>query len=284
MESWEGHNYLTGANSKWVELMNLSTAEWNMGWLPPNVVAIPGALNDTYNFPLDTFVIQYASMSQIGPDNIEAVVFGVCSAIAWVWALAWLAWGVKDKSLLKPRAWARLASGGRTGRGSNDVHLGHYQNAPPISGEDGDGIASGSGSGIDLVEGEFYAADFEKRLDRYYPRFASYSEVYERDAKTGALEADEVTAASELLVRMLRNDSKLRALQRATGVGADEMDRLRAESDAMLAEVRRRVTAWSVKGLNEGERTDLKGMVTALARHQPPRYRHREAEWTQIDV
>ncbi|GAB1320807.1 hypothetical protein MFIFM68171_11017 [Madurella fahalii] len=267
MESWEGHNYLTSLPTKWVELMNLSTAEWNLGWLPPNVVAIPGALNDTHNFPSGTFVIENAARTDLGSRNAEAVVFGLCSAVALVWGVGWLFWSIKDGTLLKPRPGAaRLLSRGR--HSGETLAAGHEDGS-----EEGMGGAGWGG---------FHAAEFEKRLDKYYPRFASHAEVYERDGR-GALEAGEVVGVSELLVRIFRNDTQLKALQSAPGVGSDEMERLRAQSDAMLAEVHRRVNTWTVQGLSEDERREVRAVKTALARHQPPRYRHREG-WTQMEV
>jgi hypothetical protein len=53
------------------------------------------------------------------------------------------------------------------------------------------------------------------------------------------------------------------------------MDGMRAESEAILAEVHRRVNTWKAEGMDEDERKKFRAVVTALAKHQPPRYRRR---------
>lgn len=275
MESWEPYNYLTTLPTKWVELMNLSTVEWNMGWLPPHIVAIPDDLNDTYanSLPPGTFVIAKAGQTAIGDTSAETVVFVVCSVIALVWAIVWIGWSIKDESLLMPRPGAKSGSSSRSGV-SRSLRSGQSSETR---------VGNGSEVGFGTRGGEFHAAEFEKRLSKYYPRVASYAEVYELGGN-GLVEVDEVTGVSELLVRMFRNDSHIKALQKS-GVGRDEMDKLRAESDAMLAEVHRRVNKWTVKGLDEGERMGLTEVKKALARHRPPRYRYREGSaWMQGEV
>jgi len=253
MESWEGHNYYTGDNIEWTQLMNLSTAEWSIGWIPSNVIAIPGTLNGSSNFPPNTVVIENASMTDIGPYHAEAIIFGTCSGVALLWAAFWLYWSIKHRTLRKPRVGSRQRPSLTDGK-------------------------------PDEREGDFHAADFEARMDKYYPRFASHAELYERDgAREGGLPVEEVTAVSELLVRMFRNDTRIKALQ-STTTEREEMERLRAESDAMLGEVHRRVNGGGGEGLSEQEGMELHAARVVLARHQPPRYVRRVeegSEWRQ---
>jgi len=90
MESWDGENYYTTNFTEMVALMNLSTAEWGVGYLPPNLVAIPDALNDTYGFGSDTLVIEYAARTEVGSRDTEKVIFGVTSGVVILWAAVWL--------------------------------------------------------------------------------------------------------------------------------------------------------------------------------------------------
>ncbi|KAK0638695.1 hypothetical protein B0T16DRAFT_229279 [Cercophora newfieldiana] len=262
MESWQSLNYNTRNVTKWTELMNLSTTEWNLGPLPPNLVAVQGTLNDSAlaAYPPGTVIIQNAGKTDLGDRAAEGVVFGLCSAVALLWAAAWLVWSIRDGTLLKPREGARTMVGRSPGSSETRVDHHHHQD------EDEDG-------------GAFHAEQFEKRLlTTYYPTVASHPEVYEK--RGGSLEADEITGVSELLVRMFRNDMRLRGLRNAQRVSAEELEELRGVSDALLKEVHGRVERWmgdgKDKGLDGAEREELKGVVTALARQKVPRYRHRE--------
>src|SRR3569833_1885506 len=75
-----------------VVLMNLSTAEWGIGALPSNLVAIPGAVTDpeNSNIPDSALVIEYAAQAELGSRDAEKVVFGVTSGIVILWGLVWL--------------------------------------------------------------------------------------------------------------------------------------------------------------------------------------------------
>lgn len=270
MESWESYNLTDLPPNKWLELMNLSTADWGMGFFPPNVVAIPTELNDSF---AATFPPGYLIIENAGADINTEPVFAATSVPAVVLMIAWFLFSLRDGF----KWWRKPAPG-------SDTRAKPRPPRSPLSGRSSEtytGNGSELGVGIGVGGGGFRAVEFEKKLDRYYPRFASHAEVYERD-KRGPLEAEEVTAVSELLVRMFRNDTQLRALQ-TQEVGREEMDRLRAESDAMLAEVHRRVLAWTTAGLDEEESRVWQEVRAVLARHQAPRYMYREGGGTVFE-
>jgi hypothetical protein len=163
------------------------TTEWSVGYLPPNVVAISDTLNDTYKFPADAIVIENAGRRGPSGFRAESFIFGAVSAFILSWAAFWIIQGIRNNSWLKPR------KRGGTEQGKADLT-------------------------VQDIELKFLSArEFEKRLDEYYPKFASYAEVSERNSKE-MLQAEEVTAVSALLVRMFKNDTRLRALQNANRV------------------------------------------------------------------
>ncbi|KAF6806098.1 hypothetical protein CMUS01_14453 [Colletotrichum musicola] len=68
MNSWKHVNHYTESNTRWVEMMNLSTPELGVGWIPANVVAIPETLNNSIasRYPPNTTFIENVSEERIG--------------------------------------------------------------------------------------------------------------------------------------------------------------------------------------------------------------------------
>jgi len=247
MQSWEGENYYTTDPVKWVALMNKSTAEWNVGPLPPNLVALPGSQNQTI-IPIstDALVIEYAGTREVGSRDAETIVFGVTSALVLLWAVVWTIWQYCiNHTLFTP-----------LGPPPGDTSEGH----------------SGSISLGTLVDGaeRVSAAEFERQLfTYYYPAGLTELEVREKDVVLdGGLGGDDVEAATALVRRMLGFDQELWALRNATHLPPAERETLRNKSAAALDELRRVVQTWITAqerlGLRPQEQNELQEIYSLL--------------------
>ncbi|KAI0811533.1 hypothetical protein GGR55DRAFT_105028 [Xylaria sp. FL0064] len=101
MESWEGYDYYTTNTTTWVDLMKLSTTEFGLGYFPKAIVAIPGYLNSSAQFPDDTFVIELFGLDQFDQGQTVKALLGAVSGVALFLGglLLWVNW----KTIFHPR-------------------------------------------------------------------------------------------------------------------------------------------------------------------------------------
>ncbi|KAF7556189.1 hypothetical protein G7Z17_g1666 [Cylindrodendrum hubeiense] len=221
MESWEGRNYYTRNTTRWVQLMNLSTAEWGIGFLPATLVAIPGHLNDTYDFRSDSIFIENASKPTLGSRHIENIIFGLVSGIVILWALVWLY--VNRSEIFSPHS---------TQKPNTSDASSHTTSVTELS---------------TLGNGFVKAADFKHQLQHfYYDGENSMLEVCEKDYSTEKISTDDIEGAGALFRKMYGLDLQLWATQNSRQVTPDARNNLMHQSDAILAEVRRQVRVWQV--------------------------------------
>ncbi|KAH7012860.1 hypothetical protein EDB80DRAFT_362334 [Ilyonectria destructans] len=219
MESWQGLNYYTRNTTKWVQLMNLSTAEWGVGFLPATLVAIPGHLNDTYDFPSDSIVIQNASKTTVGSRHIEKIIFGLVAGIVILWALLWLY--VNRSEILSPRSSQNLKPSDAASQGTSVTALTTFD------------------------DGFVKAADFRHKLQYfYYDCDKSMLEVGEKDISIEGISTDDIENAGALFRKMYGLDLKLWSMQNSRERTAAERNKIMHESDAILAEVTQQVLVW----------------------------------------
>lgn len=265
MESWRGHNYYTTNTTKWVELMNLSTSEWNIGRLPPNVVAIPGTLNASYNFPPETFVIENASQVTFGSRDIEKVLFGATSGLVLLWAFSWLAWNWWKGILLEPRGSSTLPSSEETEPGhSLDGETAHNSSMLEL-GAMGDG-------------GFVTAKSFKDELNVYYENVRTELELYEKNPRVDGVDPEDVEAGTELLRRIYDTQLGIYAMQNSHEVTQRERDQMAEQSEALLADLRKLVASWSsgkqnTAGWSPEELQELKELGQLLRAIPENRYR-----------
>ncbi|KAK3371270.1 hypothetical protein B0T24DRAFT_595099 [Lasiosphaeria ovina] len=233
MESWRGYNYYTTNPQKWVELMNLSTSEWNIGLLPPNVVAIPGPLNaSSDSFPPGSLVIENASHASAGSADTEKVIFSATSGLVIAWAICWLVWHWKKGTLLSPRG-SRLSSPdlGRT---------------PYLDGRETAAAADGSTLELGAMGNGFIPASrFQAELETYYEDVRPEPEMYEKKLGTDDVEPEDVEAGTELLRRRYQTQLGIYGMQNSHEVTQEHRDQMAEESEALLADFRKLVTSWS---------------------------------------
>ncbi|KAH7158108.1 hypothetical protein B0J13DRAFT_543572 [Dactylonectria estremocensis] len=261
MESWEGANYYTRNTTKWVQLMNLSTVEWGIGFFPANLVAIPASLNNTYNFPSDTIVIQNASKTNVGSRHTEKIIFGLVSGIVILWALAWLY--VSRSEILSPRG------------KQNDTLSPH------------DAASQGTSVTVmtNLDDGFVKAADFQHQIQYfYYDSDMSMLEAHEKDPLTDEVSTQDIEDAGALCRKMYRLDMHLWSKKRARKVKPSDRNAWMHQSDAILVEVRRQVFAWqanlndgSTAPASENEKRQLDEIVGMLNLIGPERYPNKQA-------
>ncbi|KAH0443917.1 hypothetical protein CcaCcLH18_00743 [Colletotrichum camelliae] len=263
MESWEGHNYYTANISKWVDLMNISTADWGIGWLPSNVVAIPYALNDSIaaQYPENTTFIENASKSTTGHRATEKIVFGVVSGLAILWAVVWLYYSLRtDKFEYRPIDF-----------GSSD----NYGSAKPGRYSSSHGtLENGTSQLMDVME-------FERNLKRFYSQIKTGLE-YEDKSSHGdtSIRGDDVEAVTNLLRIMYDLDLGIWSRQDIHAGEDHEMHNTesRTRSNAIWAEVREIVGKWEA-GLTNGsvrlppnEQENMKDIISLFGQYRKDRY------------
>ncbi|KAH7176557.1 hypothetical protein EDB81DRAFT_42697 [Dactylonectria macrodidyma] len=261
MESWEGLNYYTRNTTKWVQLMNLSTVEWGIGFFPANLFAIPGPLNDTYDFPSDAIVIQNASKTNVGSRHTEKIIFGLVSGIVILWALAWLY--VSRSEILSPR-----------GKQNQNLNPGE---------EASQGTSVTAMANLD--EGFVKAADFQHQIQYfYYDSDMSMLEAHEKNPRIDEVATQDIEDAGALCRKMYGLDMHLWSKKRARKVKTSDRNGWMHQSDAILAEVRRQVFAWqanlsdgNTSQATENEKRQLEEIVEMLNLIGPERYPNKQA-------
>ncbi len=249
MESWDNYNYYTTNSTEWIVLMNLSTSEWDIGFLPPDVVAIPGAFNSSYNFSADTLVIPNASRAEFGTRDIEQVIFGAASGLIIAWGILFLAWHLKRGTLTKPRA----SSSHPTDDDENTLPLHANHNFLSVP-------------------------EFKRKLSAVYDDEETELELYKRGIRTDGVNSEDIEVGTELLRKMYKKDLQVWAAQSA--VEYSQADRLlwMDQSDSLLAELRRLVGEWNTRrpGAAEEwtreEQQELNTLVRMLSELPQTRY------------
>lgn len=262
MESWRGLNYLTKNPTKWVELMNLSTVEWGVGYFPAGVVAIPGRLNVTYNFPAGTIVIENASKSEVGSRDVEKIIFGITSGVVILWAAIWLFLN-------------RL-------KFSTD-------GTEPLLPTGSDVASHGTSITLNNLDENFITAgDFHHKLRYfYYESEKTEPEIREKNLNEESVDADDVEKATSLLREMFNLDlliwAKQNSRQTTRGGRADMM----AKSDAILFEVNRLVKSWDTNlkdtGASDTEKQEMMEIVEILRQIGPQRYPNKYSQHDDTD-
>ncbi|KAK3943371.1 hypothetical protein QBC46DRAFT_39759 [Diplogelasinospora grovesii] len=225
MESWAGYNYYTTDPDKWVNLINLSTVEWGVAPLPPNVFAIPGSLNASYapgDFPNNSIIIENAAKTQFGSRDIEKIVFGITSGLAIAWGLGWLWWTWRKGDLFKPRNHNR--------QDGDPAALHHLL----LSEENSDFVSAAK------LRDELYNSYYEP--GHKGPEMEDTSMAV---AEGTEVKSEDVEALIALVQKMYAFDLKLWAHQSDESMTASERDSLRRKSDAILADVRRVIISWN---------------------------------------
>ncbi|KAK4447446.1 hypothetical protein QBC34DRAFT_128416 [Podospora aff. communis PSN243] len=255
MESWRGYNYYTANPAKWVELMNLSTSEWNIGPFPPNIVAIPGPLNASYNIPPGSLVIENASQANAGSRDTEKVIFGATSGLVILWAFGWCFWHWWKRTLFSPRGSKHLSSEDLDGGNA------YYP--------DGDTVADGSTLELGAMGNGFIPASrFKDELEIYYENVRTELELYEKKLGTDNVAPEDVEAGTELLRRRYLAQLGIYGMQNAHEVTEMERDQMAEKSDALMADFRKLVASWggqqNTVGWSEEEREELRELMALL--------------------
>lgn len=258
MESWHGLNYYTENTTKWVQLMNLSTAEWGLGFLPATLVAIPGHLNDSYDFPSDSIVIENASKTKAGVAHIEALIFGLASTIVGLWALYWLY--VNHSEMFSPRSSQNSEPSDAASQGTSVTELTTFD------------------------DGFVQAKDFLRNLKYfYYDSDKSELEVGEKDISIEGISTDDIENAGALFRKMYGLDLKLWSMENSRERTAAGRNKIMHESDAILAEVTQQVHVWQADMSNptttpatEDEKREMYEIVETLRSIGQERYPNKQ--------
>jgi hypothetical protein len=264
MESWsnEENLVLSSNQSIWVHLMNQSTSEWSLGPFPSNVYAINTTYNATYaaRFPNGALVIEKAGVAKIGNTAVEALVFGLVSAGAILWAFWWLWKEFEDGTWDSPQP-----------RDNKSIRrpLELDQSIPLSTTRNGRRDASGS-------QRQFPTAEAFKTalLSKYYESGISELEVLDHVAGANgnglggaSVTAEEIEAVQEILRKLYEFESDISGQSNAQH--PDDLDDLRKRSDAALKAIRRVVDGWKAganddHGWGQSEWGHVEGMGRAL--------------------
>lgn len=250
MDSWHSVNYKTYNRTLWVQLMNSSTQDWNVGPLPPHVFARP---NDTSRLPDDALVLRKAGKALIGGSPIEQVVFGIIAGLVIAWGLVWAVWT--------------------------------WRNRPPSS----NSTASSSSSSAAAGDGRLLtAARFTEILDaRYYDGIQTDLEIFDAHDQAHrqhqghhrgpggegmtTITAEDVEAVTALIRHMYQIDLSIWSRESSENVSERAEQRRLRQSQSAWDEVRRKVeqlkmAEGSLKGKDEDETRSMKKHLHQIKR------------------
>lgn len=225
MESFKPYNYYTYNDTLRLYIMNMSTAEWSVGYFPSNLRAVPGALNDSYAFPDDALVIENAFVPALGSRKIEHITFGITSGLVILWAAAWLIHQLRRKTMFSP-----------LGRNpTNNLQSNASANADTSI--TSDSLETG---GAQMME----AREFERQLEHYYyAPFKTELELYEGATADGFIKPEEVEAVTQLMRRLF--DIKLGIwAEQDSNIPQTKRDLDYLKRDALRDEIRNRIEGW----------------------------------------
>lgn len=272
MESFRNGNYLSFNPKIWVELLNLSTQEWGLGYLPAGVIAIPGEwnetayenLNSTGPIPDDAIVIEDASKAEFGSRDIEKIIFGTASGIVILWAIIWL-WINRSK-------------------------LKKLRNTGPVTDDASLGTSATLGGGV-RDENFVTAIYFHEQLrDFYYDGNKSHLEMREKDFKDEDVDPNDIEAATALVRKMYSVDSELWASHDTRDFTQAQRNDLMTQSDAILTEINRLVAAWDdnlkaprVTETTPRETKEMADIIQILRAIGPERYPYKNQRLSTVN-
>jgi len=230
MNAWDDPdiNIYTDNYEKWAPYMNLTTEEWNMPFIPVNVVAIPGSIDDDkYDFPDGTFVIENSARATLVSRDIEKLIFGVASGVAIAILLVWLWWHSKD-----------MATQSRILRGKEDEDEG--AELQPNSN------ASGSSTMATKDETTFgmKAKEFEKELGFFYDPVITMPELAPKVQRGEKMNGEYFESINELMRKMFKIDLEIVSMRHEDDAESRAKSvSLGQQSDAILEELHR-LMAW----------------------------------------
>lgn len=232
MDSFQEGNPLTRNRTQWVQFMNRSTQDWGIGYLPPNLFAILGQLNDSFPFPDDALVVEYAGQTHVGGSEIEVFVFGITAAIVLIFIFAWaiLTWKV-------------------------------FGFLPPASSRSND-------SGMMTAEkftkqlDEKYYENLDTCLEIFDPDDKNHTSG---NNTKEALKPEEVEEVTALLRKMYGFDLSVWAKGSGELTEAD-LNHIRNQSDAAWAEIQAKIERWKKQrsSMNSEERAFFDGVVAIV--------------------
>lgn len=242
MDSWRDVNYLTANRTLWVQFMNDSTQDLGIGYLPPNIYAILGSLNDSYTFPDDALVVEHAGATHFKrASEIEYSLFGIISGIVILFLILSIIWNLRIGGYKPERSTA-----------VNDI-----LNAADF---------------MHTLNTKYYErSDTEVEL---YNRDDPYHHVGGR-LSDNRIDAEQVEAVTALLRKMYGLDVEAWAKNGSRETDKQELRNIEARSDAAWAEVRGTINQWNNSNretLRPGERDHFNGIVGFVSQIRPQRY------------
>ncbi len=263
MESWAGYNVSTTDIAEWLYLMNLSTQEWGLAYLPPGIYVWDPTLNDSFHFPDNSTIIRIPSYAHWTTVQVEGIACGIAAAIALLWAI-WYIWR-NYKEIFGSQSKTRALSSDEESKESHP-HMRETRNAPgahPTTVWQGEPISD---------------ATFRHWISKfYYLNIVTEVELYENDCLLDGVEAEDVVAVTELVRKMCGIDFDVWRNQQARyGISAGKGDELRIKSDAMLAEVRRIIAAYTRQRVANWTAAELEQLqaISRILREDIPESRY----------
>ncbi|KAH6886894.1 hypothetical protein B0T10DRAFT_490462 [Thelonectria olida] len=247
MEAWKGYNHSTTNQTRLVQLMNLSTADWRVGTLPPYVIAINGSFNtSTDSFPSllanrapDTkaFVIEHAGKVVVKSADIQTIAYTIPLGFVALITCLYYCWSSSRPITAQP-----VAAGGSASE----------------------------------REGFMPVSLFEEKLQQYYSSDKTEAEVREKDLAEQPIEWSDVEEAAELLRQWYDVKSKImeqRMSLEANAVATRGL--LERQGNSLLDELEARVSDWEihiagpqnrVEGVLDEDRAQEEAEIREIAR------------------
>jgi len=270
MESWQGYNYLTSDPRKWVELMNMSTVEWNIGPLPSNVIALPGSLAEAKDVPPGSLAIEYASRANVDSRNIEAIVFGASSGLIIFCGACWVGYNIWRNGFRGP-----FGSTDDTSKATGDVlPTAHYRAGNFSADTTTLGPSSvrhhGQPRGAGPA-GTVHADYFDETLKQYYEEIVQ-TELYEKTLQVEGVDSEDVEAGTELLRLMYGATFELWSSEHASETTEEDRELWARKKAALLADYTQLIETWRAhpRMWEEEELAELKEIAKILRSPNQP--------------
>ncbi|KAK0641399.1 hypothetical protein B0T16DRAFT_419773 [Cercophora newfieldiana] len=236
MDSWRGRNYYTTDPSEWIELMNLSTADWMVAPFPPNLVAIDGALSelDVGLIANDSLVIEFAGKATVGSRFVERIIFGTVSAVVLGYMGLWLMWLWRSGAIIRPRR--TVAEEDLSAPGDQQIPSAQGNNEDDSTANRGGESSNRSAMRFRSLLGKYYHEPIATQLEPCRKR----SKFREADVVPTTKNLKEAT---ELAFEAIEIEVKIRRLN-DVGADVEKAAKLREKKTAALQRIQAMIEAW----------------------------------------
>ncbi|TPX14609.1 uncharacterized protein E0L32_005301 [Thyridium curvatum] len=278
MNTWRHQHIYSTHPTIWVDLMNRSTQDWGVGYLPMNVFATNGSLkNGSADIPADprAFIIVHAGNGYTSGSPTPQVVFGIVSFIAIVLTilLSWYNWS----TMVTPSNHGMLSWITEPGYQLSSTRATHHSARNTVT----TGVAAGTSAVDDIemtandgLQSTAKFADmgrvgtsarlFQRQIMQYY--YEPVVTELELDVKQPGedVDDDDIEEVITLARRMLKFDNDLWSNRSTLGYREATRHRIAEKREAITKDIKDTVSGWARARWDTDEREQLTNIMDTL--------------------